>query len=103
MPKTGHEPARTCVACRQRGDRPRGGSAEHGRKGGTPPSDQAGKRVLVRFTRNADGVVVEDPTGRAPGRGAYLHDDPECRALALKKRSLERALKLQNRQKGDNP
>jgi predicted RNA-binding protein YlxR (DUF448 family) len=36
---------------------------------------------------------VEDPTGRAPGRGAYLHDDPDCRALALKKRSLERALR----------
>jgi predicted RNA-binding protein YlxR (DUF448 family) len=38
-------------------------------------------------------VVVEDATGRAPGRGAYLHDDPDCRALALKKRSLERALR----------
>jgi predicted RNA-binding protein YlxR (DUF448 family) len=81
MPKTGHEPARTCVACRM----------------------QAGKRSLVRFTRSAEGVIAEDPTGRAPGRGAYLHDDPECRALALKKRSLERALRLQNRQKGDNP
>ena len=71
MPKTAHEPARTCVACRQ----------------------EAGKSALVRFTRNAEGVVVEDPTGRSPGRGAYLHDDPECRALALKKRSLERALR----------
>ena len=71
MPKTGHEPARTCVACRH----------------------EAGKRTLVRFTRNSEGVVVEDPTGRAPGRGAYLHDDPDCRALALKKRSLERALR----------
>jgi uncharacterized protein len=71
MLKTAHEPARTCVACR----------------------DEAGKRTLVRFTRNSEGVVVEDPTGRAPGRGAYLHDDPDCRALALKKRSLERALR----------
>jgi uncharacterized protein len=71
MPKTGHEPARTCVACRL----------------------ETSKRTLLRFTRNADGVVVEDPTGRASGRGAYLHDDPECRALALKKRSLERALR----------
>jgi hypothetical protein len=71
MPKTGHEPTRTCVACRE----------------------EAGRRTLVRFTRNSDGAVVEDPTGRAPGRGAYLHDDPDCRALALKKRSLERAFK----------
>jgi uncharacterized protein len=71
MPKTGHEPARTCVACRQ----------------------EAGKKGLVRFARNAEGEVVEDPTGRAPGRGAYLHDDPDCRATAVKKRSLERALR----------
>jgi uncharacterized protein len=71
MPKTAHEPARTCVACRK----------------------EAGKKTLVRFTRNSVGAVVEDPTGRAHGRGAYLHDDPDCRALALKKRSLERALK----------
>jgi predicted RNA-binding protein YlxR (DUF448 family) len=49
--------------------------------------------MLIRFTRNAEGAVLEDPTGRAPGRGAYLHDDPDCRALAVKKRSLERALK----------
>jgi uncharacterized protein len=71
MPKTAHEPARTCVGCRL----------------------EAGKRALVRFIRNPEGGVVEDPTGRAPGRGAYLHDDPDCRALALKKRSLERALR----------
>jgi predicted RNA-binding protein YlxR (DUF448 family) len=71
MPKTGHEPIRTCVACRL----------------------EAGKRTLVRFTRNAEGEVMEDPSGRAAGRGAYLHDDPSCRELALKKRSLERALR----------
>ena len=71
MPKTAHEPARTCVGCRQ----------------------EAGKRALVRFVRGADGAVVEDATGRAPGRGAYLHDDPACRELATRKRSLERALR----------
>ena len=59
--------------------------------------------MLVRFVRDAAGAVIEDPTGRAPGRGAYLHDDPGCRALALRKRSLERALRLKNTQKGDNP
>ena len=72
MPKTTREPARTCVACRE----------------------EAGKRSLVRFVRGAEGVMVEDPTGRATGRGAYLHDDPSCRELAAKKRSLERALRL---------
>jgi uncharacterized protein len=81
MPKTRHEAVRTCVACRL----------------------EAGKGALVRFVRDPSGAVVEDPTGRAPGRGAYLHDDPACRELALKKRSLERALRLKNVQKGDNP
>ena len=71
MPKTRPDPVRTCVACRE----------------------EAGKRALVRFVRSAAGEIVEDPTGRAPGRGAYLHDDPACRALAAKRRSLERALK----------
>jgi hypothetical protein len=64
------EPVRTCVGCRQ----------------------TAGKGRLVRFVRSA-GEIVEDPTGRAPGRGAYLHDDPACRTLAVKRRSLQRALK----------
>jgi uncharacterized protein len=81
MPKTSHEPVRTCVACRL----------------------EAGRRALVRFVRSSEGVVVEDPTGRAPGRGAYLHDDPDCRQLALKKHALERALRLRTSKKGDNP
>ena len=64
---------------------------------------EAGRRALVRFVRDPGDAVVEDPTGRAPGRGAYLHDDPACRALALRKRSLERALRLKAAEKGDNP
>lgn len=71
MPKTRHEPVRTCAACRQEGT----------------------KGALLRFVRDPGGAIVEDPTGRAPGRGVYLHDDPACRDLALKRRSLERALK----------
>jgi predicted RNA-binding protein YlxR (DUF448 family) len=74
MPKTSVEPIRTCVACRK----------------------EAGKRGLVRFVRSEAGEIVEDPTGRAPGRGAYLHDDPGCRELAAKRRSLERALRASN-------
>jgi len=50
----------------------------------------------MRFVRGAAGEIVEDPTGRAPGRGAYLHDDPGCRELAAKRRSLERALRASN-------
>jgi len=33
-----------------------------------------------------------DVTGRAAGRGAYLHASAECIELARKRRSLDRAL-----------
>ena len=64
------EPIRTCVACRQ----------------------EAGKRSLVRVVRGPNGVAQVDLTGRAPGRGAYLHRDPACVENARRKRALERSL-----------
>jgi predicted RNA-binding protein YlxR (DUF448 family) len=36
--------------------------------------------------------VVLDPSGRVPGRGAYLCNDPACIATATRRRSLEHAL-----------
>jgi uncharacterized protein len=42
--------------------------------------------------RSPAGVVGLDPTGRAPGRGAYVCLDPACREAALKKGALRRAL-----------
>ncbi len=71
MPIKRREPVRTCVACRQ----------------------EAGKRTLVRVVRDAGGGAALDPTGRAPGRGAYLHRDASCLEMARKKKALERALK----------
>lgn len=65
-----HEPTRTCVGCRE----------------------EAGKQRLVRLVRRSEGGVAVDLTGRAAGRGAYLHDDPSCVQIARKKRSLDRAL-----------
>jgi predicted RNA-binding protein YlxR (DUF448 family) len=72
MPKRHHEPRRTCVACRQEGSR-----------------DE-----LIRLVRAGDAVAL-DPTGRASGRGAYLHRRSECIEEARKKGSLSRALKAQ--------
>jgi predicted RNA-binding protein YlxR (DUF448 family) len=71
MAKRLHEPARTCVGCRV----------------------EAGKAGLIRVVRRAEGGGTIDRTGHAPGRGAYVHDDPECIGLARKRRSLDRALK----------
>ena len=64
-------PQRTCVACRETGD----------------------KRGLVRIVRTPDGRVVIDRTGKANGRGAYVHDSPECWQPALKRERLAHALK----------
>ena len=35
------------------------------------------KRTLIRLVRQPEGVKV-DPTGKLPGRGAYLHDRRDC-------------------------
>jgi len=70
MAKARHEPVRTCVACRE----------------------EAGKRTLVRIVRTGDGSAAVDRSGRAPGRGAYLHGDEACIQAARKRRNLERAL-----------
>ncbi len=73
MPATRREPVRTCVGCRQ----------------------EAGKRGLIRFVRKPEGGAAIDPTGRALGRGAYLHPDPACVDNARKRRALDRALRTQ--------
>jgi predicted RNA-binding protein YlxR (DUF448 family) len=38
--------------------------------------------------------VVVDLTGKLPGRGAYVCSSDECRAAALDKGSLQRALEM---------
>jgi predicted RNA-binding protein YlxR (DUF448 family) len=65
------EPERSCVGCRER----------------------APKAELLRVVRSAVGARV-DPLGRAPGRGAYVHRDPRCVALAMRRGALEHALRL---------
>jgi len=38
---------------------------------------------LIRVVRSSEGVVI-DPSGKLPGRGAYLHDQKSCWVKALK-------------------
>lgn len=64
-----HVPQRTCVGCRQ----------------------VLSKRAMIRLVRTPDGVRI-DPSGKIPGRGAYVHDKESCWQAALRG-SLERALK----------
>ncbi|MGZ4115587.1 MAG: YlxR family protein [Actinomycetota bacterium] len=40
-----------------------------------------------------DGAFAADPTGRAPGRGAYVHPDTGCVDAAVRRGALARALR----------
>ena len=66
------EPRRTCVVCRS----------------------SAAKRTLHRIVRSPAGTVTYDPTGKAARRGAYLCGQPECLDMAVRRRSIQRALKV---------
>ena len=39
-------------------------------------------------------VVVPDPQGTAPGRGAHVHPTTECLELALRRKAFGRALRV---------
>jgi len=66
-----HIPQRTCVGCRE----------------------VLSKRELLRIVHTPEGVQ-RDLTGKAKGRGAYLHDKQSCWEQALKG-SLAHALKTE--------
>ena len=74
-----HIPQRTCVGCRE----------------------VQGKRQLVRVVRQADGRVRLDATGKAPGRGAYVHASWGCWQSALSRGRLAHALKLDRIEEAD--
>ncbi len=67
------QPQRTCVACRR--------------------TDS--KRGFVRLVRTPEGGVVVDPTGKTPGRGAYLCRRAACWRAALENGAIGRALKVE--------
>ena len=54
---------------------------------------RAAKATLLRVV-GAGGVLVPDPAGRLPGRGASVHLDLQCVALAERRRAFPRALRL---------
>jgi predicted RNA-binding protein YlxR (DUF448 family) len=49
------------------------------------------KKELVRVVRSAEGAVSLDRTGKKPGRGAYICNNPECLRKAVKAKRLEKA------------
>lgn len=69
MTKEKKKPARLCVACREMRE----------------------KNELIRVTKSKEGAISLDPTGKLPGRGAYICKSAECFGKAKKSRALERA------------
>jgi hypothetical protein len=67
-----HVPQRTCVGCRE----------------------VQGKRQMIRIVRAADGHARLDPTGKQPGRGAYIHVKHSCWQSALAGGRLAHALNM---------
>ncbi|MFK0008765.1 YlxR family protein [Paenarthrobacter sp. NPDC090520] len=65
-------PVRTCIGCRKHGSR----------------------SELFRLVAQGSGspVVVVDERRRMAGRGAWLHPNEKCLALAIKRRAFGRAL-----------
>ena len=53
------------------------------------------KRELIRVVRAPDGGVSMDPSGKKPGRGAYVCRNADCLKRAIKQRQLERQLEVQ--------
>ncbi|MGM0239304.1 RNase P modulator RnpM [Enterococcus sp. AZ103] len=53
------------------------------------------KKELVRITKSKDGEVSLDPTGKMPGRGAYVALEPSEVEKAWDKHLLDRVLETE--------
>ena len=69
-------PVRTCVGCRKR--------------------ELAVEllRVVAADGGNGDCAVTVDTARKLPGRGAWLHLDPQCLDAAIRRRAFVRALRI---------
>jgi predicted RNA-binding protein YlxR (DUF448 family) len=54
---------------------------------------QAAQQTELIRLANVDGAVVPDPLRRLPGRGAWLHPDPDCLERAIRTRAFNRAFR----------
>lgn len=72
MAKLKHVPIRTCVGCGEK--RPKG--------------------ELLRIVKEVNGGILPDPSGKKSGRGAYICFNLDCLESALKKKAIQRSLKI---------
>lgn len=66
-------PQRKCVACGERGD----------------------KKSLMRIVKTKEGNIFLDPTGKANGRGTYLHLTNECLEKSIKTKAIQRSFEIE--------
>ena len=52
------------------------------------------KKELIRVIKTPEGEIVLDDTGRKNGRGAYICASMGCLKTAVKRKGLERSLKV---------
>ena len=71
MPSTIHVPERSCIGCREK----------------------APRAQLLRLVGGAGGQLMVDARAVMPRRGAWIHPDAACLALAERKRAFGRALR----------
>jgi len=53
------------------------------------------KSLLIRIVRSGDNDFSLDPTGKLPGRGAYICKNISCLEQARKSKGFERSFKSQ--------
>ena len=72
MQKIKKVPQRKCIACQERDS----------------------KKGLMRIVKNKESQIFLDPTGKANGRGAYICNNSECLAKAIKSKRLEKSFEM---------
>jgi len=65
-------PSRTCIGC----------------------NTQKLKKELIRIVKNTNGEIKLDKTGKLPGRGAYICNNPECLEKAIRSKKLEKVFEV---------
>lgn len=58
-------------------------------------NEQLEKKDLIRIVKDKEGNVFVDLTGKKNGRGAYLKKSNEALEMAIKRKSLARALECE--------
>ena len=66
-----HEPERTCIACRNKGD----------------------KSNFIKIVRNKNGDIAIEKDKKLEGRGAYICKNVECLNKCVKTKALNRVFK----------